>query len=139
MIRAHWYSMQILGLDPIPMAILISVIAVGLRTWWGMSDKDIKEFNMREFSQTVIIGLLFAVIAVAGNIEVFPQDVSELQQLIFLISQISAIIGIDMAVKKGRKTIQNKLGKKRDEFFEDNENDFDSVDRPEEVPPGKDN
>jgi len=129
--------MQILGLDPIPMAILIAVFAVGLRTWWGMSDKDMKEFNIRELSQTVVIGLLFAIVAVAGNIEVFPEDVSQLQQLIFLISQVSAIIGIDMAVKKGRKTIQNKLEKSKNKFFSDNEGDFDESDKPVEVPPGK--
>ena len=130
--------MQILGLDPILAAILISVFAVGLRTWWGMSDKDIKEFNIREFSQTLVIGLLFAVVAVAGNIEVFPEDVSQLQHLIFLISQVSAIIGIDMAVKKGRKTIQNKLEKSKNEFFSNNEGDFEKSDKPVEVPPGKD-
>lgn len=129
--------MIILGLDPIPMAILISVFGIGLRTWWGMSDKDIKEFNVREFSQTVIIGLLIAIVAVAGNIEVFPDDVTQLQQLIFLISQVGAIIGIDMGVKKGRKTIQKRLQKSREEFFDDNEGDFEDADRPEEVPPGK--
>lgn len=126
-----------LGLDPIPTAILISVVGIVLRTWWGMSDKDIKEFNIREFSQTVIIGLLFAVVAVAGNIEIFPDDTTQLQQLIFLITQVGAIIGIDMGVKKGRKTIQNKLQKKRDGFFDDNEDDFDVDDKPVEVPPGK--
>lgn len=130
--------MIILGLDPITMAILISVFGIGLRTWWGMSDKDIKEFNVREFSQTVIIGLLIAIVAVAGNIEVFPDDVTQLQQLIFLISQVGAIIGIDMGVKKGRKTIQKKLQKSRDEFFDDNKEDFEDSDRPQEVPPGKD-
>lgn len=119
------------------MAILISVFGIGLRTWWGMSDKDIKEFNIREFSQTVIIGLLIAVVAVAGNIEVFPDDVTQLQQLIFLISQVGAIIGIDMGVKKGRKTIQKRLQKSKEEFFDDNTGDFEDTDRPEEVPPGK--
>lgn len=130
--------MQILGLDPIPLAIIIALVGIGLRTWWGMSDKDIKEFNIRAFSQTVIIGLLIAVVAVAGNIEVFPDDTTQLQQLIFLISQIGAIIGIDMGVKKGRKIIQNKLQKSPEEFFDDNRGEFSEDDKPPEVPPGKD-
>jgi len=124
--------MQILGLEPIAAAIVISLIAVGLRTWWGMTDKDIREFNTRQFSQTVIIGLLIAVIAVAGNIDVFPEDVSDLQQLMFVISQISAIIGIDFAVKAGGKKIKNTIKKpvEPDEDFEDMLEDI-----PDEAPP----
>lgn len=126
--------MQILGLDPIPAAILISIIAVGLRTWWGMTDKDLKDFNVRALSQTVVIGLLIAVIAVAGNIEAFP-EVSDLQQLIFVVSQVAAIIGIDKAVKEGGKLITSKIKKVPVDLDEDFESMIEDI--PDVAPPAR--
>lgn len=127
--------MQILGLDPIPAALLISLIAVGLRTWWGMTDKDLKDFNFRLLSQTIIIGLLIAIIAVAGNIEAFPNDVSDLQQLIFVVSQVAAIIGIDKGVKEGGKLLAGKIKKAPVDPDEDIESMLEEI--PEEAPPAR--
>ena len=100
--------MAILGLDPILLSIIIALTGVGLRTWWGMSANEIKRFDHRKFSQTIVIATLVSVVAVAGNIDLFPDTATPLQQLTFVVSQVGAIIGIDMAVKQGRKSLKKK-------------------------------
>lgn len=129
--------MQILGIDPIPAAIIIALIAVGLRTWWGMTDKQVRDFNARAFTQTVVIGLLVALVTVSGNIEIFPSGASEIQQLMFVISQISAIIGIDLAVKQGKKKFSKKSNSSAKLNDDDDDDSFEDMveDLPDEAPP----
>ena len=134
---------EILGLDSIQLVILIAVIGVGLRTFWGMDNKPLKSLDYRKLSQTAVIAILVSVVAVSGNVELISPEATELQQLVFISSQIAAIIGIDVAVKAGRKAIDNKRNSDENveqDLLNTQIEDFDDMleDLPQSAPPVKD-
>ena len=99
--------MEILGLNPILAAALVVIVGILLRTWWGLSGKQIKTFDFNLFSKTIVLNVLTSLPITATAISVIPHDTEPLGQLLFIITQLGAVIGID----KGMKTLVPAIAK----------------------------
>ena len=107
--------MQILGLDPLLVAVGISVIGVALRTWWGMIGKPRDELKPELIIQSLIIGLLVTTPIVGTAVSALPDDLDRMVQLIFIVTQIGAAIGLDKGAKAVITKTKEKLVSEKDE------------------------
>lgn len=119
--------MEILGLSPVVMTILICVSGVSFRIFRGMQGKSIKEFKINLAITTLVLGVIVSIGLVAPVIEVIPDNDDELIQLQIVAAQLAVVIGVDSAVRKGYK----KITKSDDTIPE-------PIDDPDDLPPGKD-
>ena len=127
--------MQVLGLDPVIITIVICVIGVSYRILTGMAGKNWStEFNLTLASTTFMIGIVTSIGLVAPVISALPDNLDSNLQLAAIVGQIGLIMGIDAGVRKGQKTAQivkEKITKKLREF------EPDPIDDPDDLPPGK--
>lgn len=122
--------MQILGLDPVLITVVICVIGVLYQIITGMLGKSWKQFNPHLAATTFMLGIVTSIGLVAPVIDALPDDMSSTLQLAVIAGQVGLVMGIDAAVRKGQK-VSNKI-----------QSDLNSVepepiDNPSDLPPGK--
>ncbi len=124
--------MQILGLDPVTLTLLICVTGVSYRILTGMTGKSWREFNPTLALTTLMLGVTTSIGLVAPVINALPDD--DLLAIAAIAGQILAVMGIDAAVRKGQKTAQavkEKISKNL------SEEEPEPIDNPDDLPPGK--
>lgn len=104
--------MQVLGLDPVMVTVIICVVGVSFRIITGMAGKDWKEFSPVLALSTFMIGVVTSVGLVAPVIDALPENLNSTLQLAAVFGQIGLIMGIDSAVRKGQKIVQAIKDKK---------------------------
>ncbi len=128
--------MQVLGLDPVLITIVICVIGVLYRILTGMAGKSWSEFNPTMAMTTFMLAFVTSVGLVAPVIDALPDDMDSTMQLAAVAGQVAAIMGIDAGVRKGQKAAQSIKAKKEEELLQE---EPEPIDDPEDLPPGKDN
>lgn len=98
--------MEILGLDPVLMTVIICVVGVSYQILTGMAGKDWKEFSPTLALTTFMIGIVTSVGLVAPVIDALPNDMNSTLQLAAVFGQIGLVMGIDTAVRKSQKIVQ---------------------------------
>jgi len=98
--------MQVLGLDPVVITIVICVIGVSYQIITGMAGKTLKEFSPVLAMTTFMIGIITSIGLVAPVIDALPNDLNSTLQLAAIAGQIAVVMGIDSAAKKGQKIAQ---------------------------------
>lgn len=106
--------MQVLGLDPVLVTVIVCVVGVSFRIIIGMAGKDLKEFSPVLALSTFMIGIVTSVGLVAPVIDALPEDLNSTLQLAAVFGQIGLIMGIDSAVRKGQQIAQVMKDKKED-------------------------
>jgi hypothetical protein len=127
--------LQVLGLDPVSITIIICIIGVSYRILTGMAGKNWKEFNFTLAATTFMLGIVTSVGLVAPVIDSLPDDLSPTLQLAAVFGQIGLVMGIDAGVRKGQKVAEKMKTKKKQELFEE---EPEPIDAPDDLPPGKD-
>ncbi len=126
--------MQVLGLDPVIVTIVICVIGVSYRILTGMQGKSWKEFNPTMAMTTFMLGIVTSIGLVAPVIDALPDNMSSTLQMAAVIGQILLVMGIDAGVRKGQKVAQTIKAKKEQNLIEE---EPEPIDKPEDLPPGK--
>ena len=126
--------MQVLGLDPVTVTIIICIVGVSYRILTGMQGKSWSEFNYTMAATTFMLGIVTSVGLVAPIIDALPDDISPVLQLAAVFGQIGLVMGIDAGVRKGQKVSEQIKTKKTLELLEEEPEPIDDVD---DLPPGK--
>lgn len=127
--------MQVLGLDPVLVTVMVCVIGVSYRVLTGMQGKKWSEFNPTMAATTFMLALVTSVGLVAPIIDALPDDMSSTMQLAAIAGQVAVIMGIDAAVRKGQKAAQSIKAKKEQNLLEE---EPEPIDDESDLPPGKD-
>ncbi len=127
--------MEILGLDPVLLTVIICIIGVSYRILTGMQGKKLSEFNPTMAATTFMLALVTSVGLVAPVIHALPSDMSSTMQLAVIAGQVAAIMGIDAGVRKGQKAAQAIKSKKEQNLLEE---EPEPIDDESDLPPGKD-
>ena len=101
--------MEILGLAPVTMTLLICISGVGFRIFQGMQGKSLKDFNINLALTTLVIGVITSIGLIAPVIETMPENGDSLIQLQVVAATFASIMGVDSAVRKGYKKGVEKL------------------------------
>lgn len=126
--------MEILGLDPVLLTIIVCVVGVSYRILTGMQGKKWSEFNPTMAATTFMLALVTSVGLVAPVIDALPDDMSSTMQLAAITGQVAVIMGIDAGVRKGQKAAQSIKAKKEQELIEA---ELEPIDDESDLPPGK--
>jgi len=110
--------MQILGLEPVSVIIIICIIGVSGRVYMGMAGKSWKEFNIHLVMITFMLGMITSIGIVAPVIDALPNDIDPTLQLVVVAGQIGLVMGVDSVVRKGYKISQKIKDDKSKDFFE---------------------
>lgn len=110
--------MQVLGLDPVTITIVICIIGVSYRIVTGMQGKSWSEFNPTMALTTFMLGIVTSVGLVAPVIDALPDDLTPVLQLAAIVGQIGLVMGMDAAVRKGQKVAQTIKEKKSEDLSE---------------------
>ena len=95
--------MEVLGLSPVLLTVIICIVGVGFQIITGMAGKSWKEFSPVLAMTTFMIGIVTSVGLVAPVINALPDDMDSTLQLAAVFGQIGLVMGIDTAVRKGQK------------------------------------
>ena len=126
--------MEILGLDPVFLTVIICVIGVSYRILTGMQGKSWSEFNPTLAATTFMLGIVTSVGLVAPIIDALPDTTTPVLQLAAVFGQIGLIMGVDAGVRKGQKVAQSiKEKKSLDPLTVEPE----TIDDESDLPPGK--
>ena len=125
--------MQVLGLDPVLITVIICVIGVSYRILTGMQGKSWSEFNPTMAMTTFMLGIVTSIGLVAPIIDALPDNLSSTLQLAAIVGQIGLVMGIDAGVRKGQKVAQSIKEKKSQDISEP-----EPIDAEDDLPPGKD-
>ena len=125
--------MQVLGLDPVLITVIICIIGVSYRILTGMQGKSWSEFNPTMAMTTFMLGIVTSIGLVAPVIDALPDDLSSTLQLAAIVGQIGLVMGIDAGVRKGQKVAQSIKEKKSQDISE-----LVPIDAEDDLPPGKD-
>lgn len=126
--------MQVLGLDPVLLTVVICIIGVSYRIITGMAGKSWSEFNSTLAATTFMLALVTSVGLVAPIIDALPDDMSSTMQLSAVAGQVAAIMGIDAGVRKGQKVAQAIKAKKEQNLLTE---EPEPIDDESDLPPGK--
>lgn len=126
--------MQVLGLDPVLLTVIICVVGVSYRILTGMQGKKWSEFNPTMAATTFMLAIVISVGLVAPVIDALPDTMSPTMQLAAVAGQVAAIMGIDAGVRKGQKAAQVIKAKKEQNLLEE---EPEPIDDPDDLPPGK--
>jgi len=126
--------LQVLGLDPVLVTILVCVIGVSYRILTGMAGKNWKEFNFTLAGTTFMLGIITSIGLVAPVIDALPDDMDQTLQLAAVVGQIGLVMGMDAAVRKGQKTAQKIKEKISQDISIAEPEPIDDID---DLPPGK--
>ena len=96
---------KILGLNPIAMAVGITIIGLSLRIGLGLA-KNKKPIDPAQIFQSLIIGFFGSLPIVATGLHNIPTDISDLSLFVMLMSMLATVIGIDAGIKGARNAIQ---------------------------------
>ena len=100
--------MQIAGLDPVVLTILITIAGVGLNNTLGwLKSKD--PVKPRQVAASGIIGFFTGYFVVAPLIEAVPADATGVVAGTVIITALAAVAGIDQYVKSTGGAIKQKL------------------------------
>jgi hypothetical protein len=99
--------MDILGLEPIMAAIVITVIGVGIQVGLGVLQSS-NPFDVRKLVSSAIISVFTSFAIVVPILTALPSDIDSLTQFSVLIGTIAAIAGIDQLVKNTGGAILKK-------------------------------
>ena len=100
--------MQLFGLDPVTITIVICVAGVSYRIISGMIGKKKSEFSTALLMSTFMLGIITSIGLVAPVIDAIPDGAGSLVQLSVIVGQIATVMGVDAAARKGYKISQNK-------------------------------
>jgi ACR3 family arsenite efflux pump ArsB len=102
--------MQVLGLEPIIGAILITVAGVTLSVLLGWLKGD-KEFNIKQVVASALIAFVVSAQIVIVQLQAIPDDITQLAASAILFALVGQVAGIDsisksaaQAVAKARKS-----------------------------------
>lgn len=126
--------MQILGLDPVIVTVVICLVGVSYQVVTGMAGKSWKEFSPTLAGTTFMIGIVTSIGLVAPVIDALPDDMDSTLQLAAVAGQIAVVMGIDAGVKKGQKIDQRIKEKKQQSIDSTN---IEPIDDEDDLPPGK--
>jgi len=124
--------LQVLGLDPVIITVVICVIGVLYRILTGMAGKDWKEFNLTMAMTTFMLGIVTSIGLVAPVIDALPDNLSSTLQMAAIVGQIGLVMGIDAGVRKGQKVAQKIKENKSQDVSEP-----EPIDDENDLPPGK--
>ena len=99
--------MDILGLEPIMAAIVITVIGVGVQVGLGVLQST-EPFNARKLVASAIISVFAAFAIVIPILTALPDDIDQLTQFSVFVGTIASIAGIDQVVKNTGNAILKK-------------------------------
>lgn len=126
--------MEILGLTPVLLTIIICIIGVSYRILTGMQGKKWSEFNPTMAATTFMLGIVTSVGLVAPVIDALPDDLDPVLQLAAVFGQIGLVMGIDAGVRKGQKVAESIKAKKVQNLSEE---ELEPIDDEADLPPGK--
>ena len=127
--------MEILGLDPVLLTVIICIVGVSYRILTGMQGKKWSEFNPTMAATTFMLGVVTSIGLVAPVIDALPDDLSSTLQMAVVVGQIGLVMGIDAGVRKGQKVAQKIKEKKEQNLLEE---EPEPIDDESDLPPGKD-
>ncbi len=110
--------MQVLGLDPVTLTVIICIVGVSFQILTGMAGKSWKEFSPILAMTTFMIGIVTSVGIVAPVIDALPDDLTPTLQLAAVFGQIGLVMGIDTVVRKGQKISDRIKNKTTDKTIE---------------------
>ena len=111
--------MNLLGLDPVILTLIICVVGVSYRIATGMIGKKQSEFSVPLMTTTFMVGLITSIGLVAPVIDAIPDNVSSLVVLSVIAGQIATVMGVDAATRKGYKLAEKKILEKQKEVKSD--------------------
>ena len=126
--------MEVLGLTPVTMTLIICIAGVSFRIFQGMQGKSLKDFNVNLALTTLVIGVISSIGLIAPVMETIPENTDALIQLQVVAAQFAIVIGVDAAVRKGYK-YSKKLTEQQQEGPVEEEPV--PIDDPDDLPPGK--
>jgi len=127
--------LQVLGLDPVLVTIIICVLGVLYRIITGMAGKSWREFNPTMAMTTFMLGIVTSIGLVAPVIDALPDNLSSTLQMAAVVGQIGLVMGIDAAVRKGQKAAQVVKVKISQDL---SQVEPEPIDPEDDLPPGKD-
>ena len=127
--------MEILGLDPVLLTVIVCIVGVSYRILTGMQGKKWSEFNPTMAATTFMLGIVTSIGLVAPVIDALPDNLSSTLQMAVVVGQIGLVMGIDAGVRKGQKTAQLIKAKKEQNLLEE---EPEPIDDESDLPPGKD-
>jgi len=99
--------MNLLGLEPIIAAIVITVVGIVIQVGLGII-RSVEPFDYKKVLASVIISVFTAFTIVIPILTALPDDMSELLQLATFVSTIATVAGIDTLVKNTSKLVANR-------------------------------
>ena len=127
--------MEVLGLAPVTMTLIVCIAGVSFRIFQGMQGKSLKEFNINLAITTMVIGVISSIGLIAPVMETLPENTDALIQFQVVAAQFAIVIGVDAAVRKGYK-YSKKLTEQQQEGPAVEE-EPEPIDDPDDLPPGK--
>lgn len=127
--------MEVLGLAPVTMTLIVCIAGVSFRIFQGMQGKSLKDFNVNLALTTLVIGVISSIGLIAPVMETIPENTDALIQLQVVAAQFAIVIGVDAAVRKGYK-YSKKLTDQQQEAGSVEE-EPEPIDDPDDLPPGK--
>lgn len=95
-------------IDPLTLAIIVTVFGISYRVFVGTKGKSISEIKIRPIIQTVFVSFMASITLVVATFEAIPVGISDTAFLPILLGQVTGIIGADAAVRSvGKKLIKS--------------------------------
>jgi len=104
--------MEILGLSPITLTLIICIIGIGLRVYIGKIKNPTSKFNINTVILSYMIGIIVSVGLVAPVIDAIPTDYNEMIILPLITGQIIIVMKSESISTAARKLVQIPKTKK---------------------------
>lgn len=105
---SHLSHDKILGIEPIPLAVGITIIGLFLRITMGMA-KNKTPFDSRAVYQSSIMSFFGSIPIVATGLYHIPTDTNDLGLFVLLVGLLASVIGVDAGVKGVQSKIKERV------------------------------
>ena len=102
------FVMDVFGLKPIQVTIIVTIIGVGLQVGLGYL-KSGNAFDGRQLLTSAIIAIVISFTIVGAAVQSIPEGADDMTVFLILIGVVAAIAGIDQLVKNTGGAIVTKL------------------------------
>ena len=111
--------MEILGLSPITVVLIICLTGVELRVYIGKIKHPDQKFNVNKMILSFFVGVIISVSMVAPVIDELPDDTDELKLLPIIAGQIIVVMKTESLSTAGQSLISSVTQKIRKEVKPD--------------------
>jgi len=103
--------MQIFGLDPIGVIVIITVTGVLLQNIFGFLKNGIESFDLRQAAASAMIAVFTGIAFVGNTVNNLAEGIGDVELFMILAALVATVAGFDILAKNGFKAALSGITK----------------------------